>query len=205
LGVQVSHTEQITVHPKPKADFEIEGEQVYNYSSGANEYEWKLLHSSSAKATEDRERVSTEFQPGLEAALRLEPKASHLLLVARNNFGCSDSTSQLIPKTLESGLLFPSAFSPNPGGATGGYYNRNEAYSTVFYPKYSEKPARYKLQIFNKAGELIYTSTNIELGWDGYYKEAAAPQGVYIYQCSGTWQNGKPFNYKGDITLLLKE
>ena len=191
-GLARSHTEQIVVHPKPTAAFEIDAGEVYNYSMGAVEYAWLL--SSNRKQV-----ISDAFQVDLD---QLPARGDSLMLIATNIFGCRDTVLQAIPAPGSPELQFPTAFSPNPDGSTGGYYNPNEPGNQVFYPRYSEAPIQYSLKIFNKAGELIFETNDIGTGWDGYHKESPVPGGVYIYQCTGTWKSGKPFIYRGDVTIL---
>jgi gliding motility-associated-like protein len=49
----------------------------------------------------------------------------------------------------------------------------------------------YELWIYNRWGELVFHSTDFNLGWDGSYKGIICPEGVYMYkvQYSGY---GKP-------------
>lgn len=191
-GLARSHTEQIVVHPKPTAAFEIDAGELYNYTMGAVEYAWLL--SSNRKQV-----LSDAFQVDLE---QIPARGDSLMLVATNIFGCRDTVLQPLPAPGTPELQFPTAFSPNPNGATGGYYNPNEPGNQVFYPRYIEAPIQYSLKIFNKAGELIFETNEIGTGWDGYHKESPVPGGVYIYQCTGTWKSGEPFIYRGDVTIL---
>jgi plastocyanin len=191
-GLARTHAEQIVVHPKPQAMFEIEKGEVYNYSIGAVEYSWQLLSG--------RKRiVSEDFQFDIN---HVPAAGDSLMLIATNIFGCKDTLVQALPPPGAPELLFPTVFSPNPDGATGGYYNLNEPNNQVFYPRYSELPATYSLRIFNKTGELIFETNEIEKGWDGYHQEATVPSGVYIYHCTGNWKNGTPYSYRGDVTIL---
>lgn len=204
-GLQLTYSEKITVHPQPIAEFEIVDEHLYNYTSGAVEYEWFMVNV----AKRDTVLFSTEFQP-INHLVSREFRGEGLesvtvLLIVKNIHGCTDTAEHVLPDQKAPELIFPNAFSPDPNGPNGGYYNPNEPNNQVFHPKYSEKPASYTLKIFNKAGERIFETDEIETGWDGYYKESPAPRGVYIYQCTGTWKSGEPYTYRGDITILLSE
>jgi len=42
-GLQLTYSEKITVHPRPEAEFEIVEDHIYNYTTGAVEYEWFLV------------------------------------------------------------------------------------------------------------------------------------------------------------------
>lgn len=201
-GLEKSYSETINVHPKPTAEFEIVDNEVYNYSLNATAFEWKLLTGNDKKSFSNAVQISNDFQPDIETTLHLTPNAQSLALFAKNSYGCTDTTLSVLPEETDPKLTFPSAFNPNPNGSTGGYYNPLEPTNRVFHPRYNEEPATYNLKIFNKQGEIIFETNDIHIGWDGYHKEAPAAQGVYIYQATGTWKNGAPFNYRGDITIL---
>ncbi len=60
----------------------------------------------------------------------------------------------------------------------------------------------YRLEIYNKWGELLYVSEDVMIGWDGYFKGKLCKQDVYVWRCRGTFSNGKGFELAGDVTLL---
>jgi PKD repeat protein len=192
-GLERSHTEQIVVHPQPDASFEIEDGQILNYSTGTVAYEWELITAGRKRDISDQFQV--EYDPSWKGG-------ESLILIATNIFGCTDTMFRTIPHPAGPELRFPNVFRPNPGGATGGWYNPAEPDNNVFHPQYDEVPNTYNMKLFNKNGELIFESDDIRKGWDGYYQNAPAARGVYIYHCTGTWKGGEIFSYKGDVTLL---
>jgi len=42
----------------------------------------------------------------------------------------------------------------------------------------------------------------VNIGWDGYVNGKLAQQGVYMWRAIGKFTNGKPFDMKGNVTLL---
>jgi hypothetical protein len=126
-------------------------------------------------------------------------------LVATSEFGCSDS---LIVMNAFSGseyfINFPNAFIPNSDGPSGGFYsNTSDESGQVFHPT-SSGVTDYQLRIFSKFGILIFESSDVNIGWDGYYKGQIANPGVYIWKVRGSYRNGEPFVKMGDVTLLRK-
>lgn len=100
-------------------------------------------------------------------------------------------------------IVFPNAFEPSMSGPNEGYFSLGEPeYNYVFHPVW-EGVSLYRLEIFNRWGNLIYTSEDVNKGWDGYYQGNLSPQGVYVWKCTGTFSNGRVFNLVGDVTLLL--
>jgi gliding motility-associated-like protein len=96
---------------------------------------------------------------------------------------------------------FPNAFTPSLAGPSDGQYDPNSPTNNVFHPQ-AEGVLDYKLYIYNRWGELMFESKNIETGWDGYFNGKLCPQDVYIWKAEGKFINGKTFEESGDVTLL---
>ncbi|MBM3418778.1 MAG: PKD domain-containing protein, partial [Bacteroidetes bacterium] len=81
-------------------------------------------------------------------------------LVAYNEIGCTD-TAFLVVSVDEDLIIFvPNSFTPN-----------EDEYNQVFKPILAQgfKPNMYLLRIYNRWGELIFESSNEDVGWDGTY------------------------------------
>jgi hypothetical protein len=50
----------------------------------------------------------------------------------------------------------------------------------------------------------VFESTDISVGWDGYYKGKLLMEDVYIYRATGINNNGKRFNITSDVLLMHK-
>ena len=61
---------------------------------------------------------------------------------------------------------------------------------------------QYELNIFNKWGELLFISTDVNIGWDGYYRNELCKQDVYVYKINVKFIDGRSESYSGDVTLL---
>ncbi|MCA1742176.1 MAG: gliding motility-associated C-terminal domain-containing protein, partial [Bacteroidales bacterium] len=101
-------------------------------------------------------------------------------------------------------IRFANVFRPNKEGPHGGDVTNLPAdqIDIVFFPPVKDQVDNYLLQIFNRAGVLIFESHEINIGWDGYYKGQLCMQGVYVWYVEGNYANGKPYKKVGDITLL---
>jgi PKD repeat protein len=126
-------------------------------------------------------------------------------LTVTSKDGCTDSVMYKSPvlvnyKTGE--IKFPNVFKWNGSGPTGGYWNDNQIDDNLFRPFFTNV-IEYKLQIFNRWGVLIYESSELQKGWDGYFgKDYLALQGVYVYKAVGRYADGTYFNKIGDVTFL---
>lgn len=66
----------------------------------------------------------------------------------------------------------PNAFSPNGDGL-------NDTFRVVGLPP--ENITEFNFQVFNRWGEVIFTTNDIEIGWDGTLNDQECPVGVYIW------------------------
>jgi gliding motility-associated-like protein len=106
--------------------------------------------------------------------------------------GCSASDSISIVKSCY--LDVPNAFSPDGD-------NNND----YFLPRQliSRGVATFKMQVFNRWGQEIFSTTNIDgRGWDGRFNGEPQPQGVYIYLIDVSFNNGVKEKKQGNVTLL---
>jgi len=60
----------------------------------------------------------------------------------------------------------------------------------------------YQIQIYNRWGQLLYTSDQFNEAWDGTYDEQPCQEDVYIYLIDALGTDGEVYHLKGNITLL---
>ena len=172
----------------------VPGEPVYclNLSNNANEYVWAFGDG----------QTSTEENP---YHYYQSEGIYDVTLVATNDNGCADTLtlSDLIRATDIGMLDFPNAFSPSTAGSKGGYYNIYSLDNDVFFPIH-KGVEDYKLQIFNKWGELIFESADVAKGWDGYYRGQLVKQDVYVWKVEARFVNGQKYENSGDVTVIVK-
>ncbi|MES2592744.1 MAG: PKD domain-containing protein [Bacteroidota bacterium] len=185
----------ITAQPSPTAVFSINSSNLdlpydelvlNNQSTGANSYIWNFGDGS----------TSTLFNPHYAYNLI---GIFQVQLIAMNQYGCTDTANAEV--TTDADVIFPNAFTPNEDGSSGGFYDMNSMDNNVFFP-YSSGVVEFKLEIFNRWGELIFQSFDIKQGWDGYYLGELSQEGVYIWKAYVRLNNGKIFSKIGDVTLL---
>ena len=56
--------------------------------------------------------------------------------------------------------------------------------------------------IYNRWGQLMFSSINQESGWDGTFKGTIQPMDVYTYTLDVELIDGKKVRKTGDITLM---
>lgn len=110
-----------------------------------------------------------------------------------DNFGCPGDGSARVKRRCGVLLYFPNAFTPNNDGL-------NDHYLPV-----GNDVVDFKIDIYNSWGERVFTSTHVNKGWDGTYKNKPASDGVYVYHASYSGYKNKrlqTFYVKGNITLV---
>jgi gliding motility-associated-like protein len=88
------------------------------------------------------------------------------------------------------GLFFPSAFSPNKDGI-------NDEFLAL-----GDSVKAYELSIFNRWGELLFSTTDRYATWNGIYNGSEQPTDSYVYVAHATLYNNKKKDYNGTFSLL---
>lgn len=92
-------------------------------------------------------------------------------LIANNNFNCPDTISHILIVSPEFTYYVPNAFTPDGDG-------RND----VFFGK-GENIDEFEMLIFNRWGELVFSTQSKDAAWDGTYRGSEEPkQDVYVYK-----------------------
>ena len=122
-------------------------------------------------------------------------------LVAYTAFGCKDSIVKNLRVNPVYEIVVPNAFTPNTGGPSSGFYGKNDLSNDIFYV-HADLVRNYEMQIFNRWGELIFQTKDVNQGWDGYYLGKLSPQDVYVYKVTVEFLNGKTETKTGNFTLF---
>ncbi len=126
-------------------------------------------------------------------------------LTAWTVHGCQ--AYMIIPEAVtvigEGSIMYPNVFRPSTTGPSYGAYNASQHLNEIFYPVY-EGVVEYEFTVYNRWGERLFETTDINKGWDGYYDGHLCPQDVYVWKATVTYGNGKSEILSGDVTLLAK-
>jgi gliding motility-associated-like protein len=71
-----------------------------------------------------------------------------------------------------------------------------------FFEVFSTAVKLFEIKIFNRWGEKVFESDNIQKGWDGYFLGEQAQAGVYVYELSVTYLNNKTEKRRGSLSLI---
>jgi gliding motility-associated-like protein len=106
-----------------------------------------------------------------------------------NEFGCKVTDEVCINITTDYGIYIPNAFSPNGDGLNDIFLVYGHSISDV------------KMDIFDRWGEKLFSSTDIAKGWNGVYKNVECEVGVYVYKVSFKGLDNKKHEKVGHVTL----
>jgi gliding motility-associated-like protein len=160
------HIQEIEVYPKPFADFIYDPQMptilfadisFRERCLGEIEYLWNFGDGSG----------STEANP---RHLYSDPGEYEVWLEATSDKGCKDTVTKILEVVNDYSLFIPNAFSPNADGKNETF--RPEAFNIT----------DYRLEIFDRWGEVLFTTLNLEQGWNGIYGEKECPEAIYVYK-----------------------
>ena len=197
------HNGIITVYQNPTAILEayptdvINNEQVVVFSNNSMHDSISFWRFGDGMTSEEKNPYHKYMEQG-----------SYIVtLIVTSKDGCIDSAQLATPVRVDwkvGDIDFPNVFKWNETGPTGGFW-RPGCYPEmdyVFRP-FHENVSEYKLQIFNRWGVLIYESSDLYQGWDGYSRDGKlAVQGVYVWKVTGRYADGDYFTKVGDVTFL---
>ncbi|MFN8117709.1 MAG: gliding motility-associated C-terminal domain-containing protein [Bacteroidia bacterium] len=158
-----------------------------NTSQGATNYYWDF----GDPAAQNGSNTSTVVNPSHSYSYVGEYKVN---LVAISSHGCRSIASQLVEITPEFALYIPNTFTPDGNGL-----------NDIFQPLgVGIDEDNYRLDIFDRWGENIFTSNNFRKGWDGSVKGGSkpAPQGVYTYKLIVNDILGTKHSKVGHVTVI---
>ncbi len=180
----VSNTKKVTVRSKPVISFPPDDIVIK-----AGEQASLNAIITGKSQTVSWTPASLLTAPGLAntSTVPLYDDTSFTVLVVDTN-GCRSSNNILVQILHQ--LYLPTAFTPNSDG-------RNDVFKIP-------EIATIKLQqfsIFNRSGQIVFSTSNRSKGWDGTYQGQPLDPGTYIYFIRGII-NKKDTVFKGTVLLL---
>ena len=136
---------------------------------------------------------------GLNSTSIANPKATPLVtttyyLTLTDQYGCEykDSITIIVIDLLcgEPYIYIPNGFTPN-----------NDFQNDVLFVR-SNILDEMNMSIFDRWGEKVFETSNINSGWDGKYKGEYCQPGVFVYYFKGRCLNEKYYEKKGNVTLI---
>ncbi len=119
-----------------------------------------------------------------------DPGLYYITLVAIDDKGCTDTIVKPINIEEEWYIYIPNTFTPD-----GDRFNNDFRVSTVGID-------RLEIDIYNRWGEVVFTSNELEFIWDGTYLGLYVPDGTYTYSVQFVTNSGRDRQLKGHVNVL---
>lgn len=189
-----TYEEYINIDKQPVADFYYSPDDIVvtntavefsNQSMHADYYEWNFGDASPVTVEEEPIHI---FPLVGDISYTVE-------LIATNDNGCRDVSTEVI--YVKDVLLYyvPNAFTPD-----------GDSYNEAFRPVFASglDIFDYHLMIFNRWGEMMFESYNVDTGWDGTYGGRDIVQdGPYIWKIEfGETMSDKIHYVEGHVNLI---
>ena len=107
-----------------------------------------------------------------------------------NQYGCTDSVTHTVDIFQTSTIFAPNVFTPNGDG-------NNDTWGVL-----ATNVKFFELKIFDRWGEKIFESNDINKQWDGTYRGKPLSPGVFVYTYTIVNLKNATRNMKGSLTLI---
>lgn len=182
----VSDTVTITVIPPVNAyagrdTFVVAGRPLQLTASGGSSYLWRPTTGLNNPATDAPIATLPETIDSIRYIARVSAAS-----------GCFAEDDVLV-RVFKNGpdLYVPSAFTPNGDGL-----------NDIIRPVGVGIAQLQHFRIYNRWGQLLYSTSQIGQGWDGNFSGVKQPAGTYVYEAVGTDQSGNRVYRKGTLVLI---
>ena len=161
----------------------------------------RLGESTTLRAVTNDPNASTRWRQGSEVLcdacdeVVVQPLETTIYEVdATNGSGCDDTERLTLIVEDEcsfADIQIPNILTPNGDGA-----------NDLFEIRYAGIEEIILLRIYNRWGEVVYETRDIEVFWDGTHRGMPVNPGVYVYYMEGYCLNSEKFSEQGNVTVV---
>jgi gliding motility-associated-like protein len=181
----------ILVYPKPTADFYFtntnldvldESTGIVSSAQGASNYIYFISDGTHIVGQANFQHTFTSENPQTYTVIQF----------VSNSFGCKDTIVKMIEVKPGFTFYIPNAFSPNGDGMNDVFKGTGIGIKT------------YTLMVYDRWGNLVFTSNDLEKGWDGTFNggDKVSLQDVFVWKVELHDENNKEHDYKGTVSLI---
>ena len=160
--------------------------EFYNNSISASSYYWEIDVNGTIVSfnSENIDYTFPNFQAG----------EYPVCLTAESDYGCDSTVCGLVKVNDQFFIYTPTGFTPAEKDMV------NDEFKPVIY---GVEVGSYQMQIFNRSGELIFESNDLNYGWNGDFDGVLCPMGVYVWKIKVKDEfSTNSYSYFGNVTLV---
>lgn len=166
----------------------------YNgWTAGVDHYEvdkYDLNHTSLGTITLGN--VTTYTDPDLA-----DQGYFYVVRAIPNSATTGESVSNEVKALRKLLFAYPKAFTPDRQGP-----EENETFRVFVTEEFIDT---FEMKIFNRWGEMIFSTTDLLKGWDGKFNGQPQPEGTYTFTATLRDKTGRTFKRDGSVLLLRKK
>lgn len=192
----ISANPQFTTIALPQIQFTLDTKSTgIDFSDPKTTYRWSFGDNSPQSTSYLRNPVHTYGDTG-----------TYRVWIQVNSKGCTGDTFLTVYVQPELIIYIPNVFKPDnhhPIRSTlmdePNYFDAEV--NNTFQPVISDY-ATFQMSIYNRWGQLMYSTNDPGKGWDGWYQGHEPVQDAYVYVIKATSYSGKPYTFTGTVTLV---
>lgn len=134
--------------------------------------------------------LSYQWSSGETTCCIIPSQSGHYILTISNQCGTTSDDINIDLIDCSGFVAAPSAFSPNGDGSNDVLLVRGKNIATLYFA------------VYNRWGQKIFETTNINKGWDGTLNGNLQPEETYAYIIQATFLDGNSGSKRGSVILL---
>lgn len=178
IHISPSPNPQIVVYPNPVSVFDPTV-HIFDATNGNNSYIWFFGDGTNSTQTNVYHTYNDQ-----------DTGRYLVTVIASNAYGCIDTAEVWVIVRPDCTFYVPNSFSPNGDG-------KNDIFKV-----YGMGILEFEINIYDRWGKLIYSSSDMNMGWDGKIKGDMAPDGTYAYMIIYKDNTGIRHTKSGAISIL---
>jgi len=180
----------VTVYPLPVAGFAVNPEEldenepmVHVKSNAVNATFTSFYLNDGTKV------IANQFDHSFKNIDQTKPM---IVQIVKNEYGCADTTFQVLKVKPAFVIYIPNTFTPNGDGVNDDFQAKGVGI------------VRFNMQIFDRWGHVLFESNDINNPWDGRARGSAEPimQDVYVWKATVMDLFNKAHDLEGHVSLL---
>lgn len=116
-------------------------------------------------------------------------------LVVKNDWGCTDTITYNVIVRPDLMFYIPNAFTPNGDGINDVFNMKGRGMDLII-------PETFQMRIYDRWGELIYETADMNAGWNGTVKSKKVETEVFIYHFSFKDITDESHNLRGTVSVI---